>query len=111
MSGRQAAIEAVAQALRDAALLDNAGYIDGDEERAAELAVDAAEQAWPHDPPKRDPTGTTAGQFGLGPIRAPFRRDARPPRPEVPFGFAPAYLGGATVDEAYRDEKWRDAAS
>ena len=36
------AIAAGAQALRKAALLDNAGYIDGDEERAAQAVLEAA---------------------------------------------------------------------
>lgn len=102
----QAAIEAVALVL-----CDTEGQPEPEHYALADDVLRAAEQAWPHQPPKRDLTGTTAGQFGLAPIRAPFRRDARPPRPEVPFGFAPAYLGGATDDEEYRDEKWRDAAS
>lgn len=60
------------------------------------IRLDRAERALrdaTRDPPKRDLTGTTAGQFGLGPVRAPFRRDAQPVRPKVPFGFGTEVTG------------------
>jgi hypothetical protein len=42
MDHRQAAIDAARKALEDAAVVNNAGYMPGDEELAAELAIDAA---------------------------------------------------------------------
>lgn len=111
MSGRAAAIAAVTIALRNAGLLNNAGYIDGDEEWAAEVAVDAAERAWPHEPPKRDPASSTH----LTTDRA-WTAARRAPATGQAFGFSRPgtpdhYLGGATVAEGYRDEKWQDATS
>jgi hypothetical protein len=80
-------IEHVAQVLHEAGLLNNAGYIPGDETRAAEVALAAAEEVWPHDPPKRDLTGTTAGEFGRGPQEHAYRRRSQPRRVH-PFGFS-----------------------
>jgi hypothetical protein len=74
----------------------------------AEGALAKTEAAWPHDPPQRDPASTTAAVTE----RAPADRWSRAHR----FGFgapvrAEAYVGGATVDEDVRDERWRDAQS
>ena len=89
MSGRPEASQAIAAVLcgwfcgtDPAKCMSRPGH-----RQLAGAILEAAEQAWPHEPPKRDLTGTTAGQFGLGPIRAPFRRDAQPPRPKPPCGF------------------------
>ena len=95
----QAAIDAVALPIHEAGCgyvqCAQAGHpeISTETRDLAETALEAAEQAWPHEPPKRDLTGTTTGQFGLGPIRAPFRRDAQPPKPKVPFGFGTEVTG------------------
>lgn len=57
---------------------------------AARQILEAAEEAWPPQPPKRDLTGTTDGQFERGPAKPMYRRDARPPGPaRPPFGFGP----------------------
>lgn len=54
-----------------------------DEVRAV---LEAAEQAWPHQPPKRDPASTTAASVTLGPRPQPYDRH-EPVRPAPPFGF------------------------
>ena len=87
----QAAIDAAAEALHEPCIC---GTDASHEEQmawatqTATTALEAAEEAWPHDPPKRDLTGTTNGQFERGPAKTMHRRDARPPGPaRPPFGF------------------------
>lgn len=82
----------VAQALIEAGLLDNAGYIPGDEERAAEVAVAALEEVWPHSPPGRDLASTVATRADLR-LPPEVRRPDRPP-PRSPRYGAPVAGGG-----------------
>lgn len=81
----QAAIDAVALVLCDVE-----GQPEPEHYALADDVLRAAEQAWPHDPPKRDLTGTVNGQFSRGPAGSMYRRDAQPPGPaRPPFGFGP----------------------
>jgi len=82
----QAAINAAADAMRGCNVRW-ATAVD-DPEIVARAALEAAEEVWPHDPPKRDLTGTTAGEFGRGPQQHPPPRHV-PPRRRYPFGFTP----------------------
>ena len=53
------------------------------------------------DAPKRDPASTTHASLTI--------RSAPGQATAFGFGLPGAYAGDASVDEGYRDEKWRDA--
>lgn len=94
-----AAAEAINSGLPGGLLLDEPVA-----RRAAQRALEAAEQAWPHQPPKRDPASTTDASTT---IRNTPRR-----APATAFGFTrDILLNGATAAEDTRDERWRDAQS
>jgi hypothetical protein len=75
----KAALDAAAERLRD--------EHDYDLERASELALtalEAAEEAWPHNPPGHDYASTTASSTQLaGPRPRPYGRSIKR------FGFGP----------------------
>ena len=73
----QAAAEAINNAMPGALILDEAVAW-----RAAKHALEAAEQAWPHQPPTRDPASTTNAQLNIATTSRPNRRYGR-----EPFGF------------------------
>lgn len=70
-------------------------------ERLDRFEREVLEAAWPKDPPKRSPESATGGSFTI----------RNTPQQATAFGSGTpgAYVGGATVDEGYRDEKWQDA--
>ena len=86
------------------------GRIAALEARYAELAErldrferDVLEAAWPKDPPKRSPESATGGSFVI--------RNTERQATAFGFGTPGAYVGGASVDEGVREERWRDAMS
>jgi hypothetical protein len=88
------AIAAAAEAIERKLLTDPPGecmtWLEADEE-LARAALTAAEQVWPHDPPRRDPASTTAASTTLAsaPALARQRPDRLPPRRET--GGRPAF--------------------
>ena len=88
----QAAVDAAMQAAHDigcSCRREPNHFVRLDKPEHFRAVLEAAEEAWPHQPLKRDLTGTTNGQFDRGPVASPYRRHGRPQQPKVPFGFGP----------------------